>query len=70
MAYHRDNISLYWERGAYTVLIEPSDTLSSLSFKKLTDVDSVSPRGPFGDDVVTIAKENGQMVVKGPNARG
>jgi len=48
----------------------PSDTPSQLRFRKLTDVDSVSPRGPFGDDFVSIPKVNGGIVVKGPNARG
>eukprot|EP00903_Cladosiphon_okamuranus_P016973 g15646.t1 len=70
MAYHRDNINTRWERGIYNALIDPSNTPSQLCFRKLTDVDSVSPRGPFGDDVVSIPKVNGGIVVKGPNARG
>eukprot|EP00752_Nemacystus_decipiens_P007690 g6873.t1 len=37
---------------------------------ELTDVDSVSPGGPFGADFVSIPKVNGGIVVKGPNARG
>lgn len=70
MAFHRDNIDTRWERGIYNALIDPSDTPSKLRFRKLTDVDSVSPRGPFGDDLVSIPKVNGGIVVKGPNARG
>lgn len=70
MTPHRDSINLSLDRVVLTKLAGPSEKPPEFPVKLMSGPDATPARGPYGHELICIPKENGRLMVKGPNARG
>lgn len=70
MTGHRDSINLKLDRWVFTLLAGPSQKPPVFIMRTMSGPEATPAVGPYGPDELRIPKENGRLMVKGPNARG
>lgn len=71
MPFHRDSIDLRLDRVVYTLLAGDSVSPPQFQVKLMSGRDAKPASGPYESALpLVILKDNGRIMVKGPNARG
>lgn len=70
MTTDRDSINLKLDRVVFTLRAGPSEEPPVFIVKTISGPEATPASGPYGPDELRIPKDNGRIVVKGPNARG